>query len=124
MSAREWGRRFVFKLRVVFLIILGQLILTSLTFLVRTPGAFYAWVIACSILLGMGVPLTFSFTVDLIPHRDRGEAAALVTAIAYLAANLIPASWQVEDFVVTLLWRIRGPALSTPETLAPWPLVC
>ncbi len=112
MSAREWGTRFVFKLRLVFLIILGQLILTPLALLIRTPGAFYAWVIACSILLGMGVPLTFSFTVDLIPRRGRGEAAALITAIAYLAANLIPASWQIEDFVMPLLWVIPGGLLA------------
>lgn len=112
MSAREWGTRFVFKLRLVFLIILGQLILTPLALLVRTPGAFYAWVIVCSILLGMGVPLTFSFTVDLIPRRGRGEAAALVTAIAYLAANLIPASWQIEDFVMPLLWVMPGGLLA------------
>jgi MFS family permease len=102
MSRRGIG--FVHKLRIAFGVILSQTLLTWLVQSITTPVQFGAWIVACSLALGIGVPATFGLAVDLVPVRRRGIAAALITASAYLGANLVPAAWTIEAFSAPLLW--------------------
>lgn len=102
ISRRKVG--FFSKLRLAFLVILAQTILTPIAPGIRVPAVYIAWIAACSVTLGVGVPVTFSLTIDLVPRGWRGEIAALITALAYLAANAVPASWTVEEFTRPLLW--------------------
>ena len=98
MQRRAWGRRFRLKLRLALAVVLAQTALTLICPWVQTEGAFLAWLAGVSLALGVGVPAMFSLTVDLIPVRARGEAAALITAIAYGAANVFPPAWTFEAF--------------------------
>lgn len=102
MSRRVPG--LAFKLRVAFLTVLIQTGLTFLAGRISRPSEFTAWIVVCALTLGMAVPATFGLSVDLVPVRWRGRAAALITASAYLAANLVPASWTLADFAAPLLW--------------------
>jgi MFS family permease len=103
MMRMGWGKQFITKLRVVFVVVLAQLILTAGVMLVQTQSVLLAWIVLASIALGIGMPVTFSMTVDLIPVRDRGYVAAFITAAAYAIANLLPSDWQVDQFRVQLL---------------------
>jgi hypothetical protein len=89
---------FLFKLRLAFAVVLAQTLLTFLVAEVRSETTFLTWIVAASIALGVGVPVTFSMTVDLIPVRDRGLAAALITAAAYFAAAVFSTQWQIQAF--------------------------
>jgi MFS family permease len=103
MMRMGWGKRFIIKLRVVFAVVLVQLILTAVVLLVQSQTTLLVWMVLASIALGIGMPVTFSMTVDLIPVRDRGYVAAIITAAAYAIANLLPSDWQIEQFRVQLL---------------------
>lgn len=101
-----WGTRLILRLRIAFLVIAVQTLLTFTLHQIQSEWVFMFWLVLCSLALGVGVPVTFSLTVDLVPRRWRGEAAALITSLAYLAANLVPASWQVEDLAAPLYWAM------------------
>lgn len=103
MTVRGWSRRFVLKLRLAFVAVLIQTILTAVVPFVRSEQTFLVWVLAGSVGLGVGMPATFSLTVDLIPVRDRGYVAALITAVAYFAAAVLPTSWEVDHFATQML---------------------
>jgi MFS family permease len=98
MQQLGWGRRFRLKLRLALAVVLAQTALTLICPLLQTEAAFLAWLAGVSLALGVGVPAMFSLTVDLVPVRARGEAAALITAIAYAAANVLPPAWTFEVF--------------------------
>jgi len=106
------GRDFVLLLRLAAGVVVVQTVLTALTPLVGTPAAYLAWVVVCSLALGVGVPSTFALTVHLVPVRRRGAAAAGVTALAYLAAPLGTGDWTVEHFTRQLLWLMVPGALA------------
>jgi MFS family permease len=99
-----WGKDLILRLRIAFIVVFLQTVLTFAINWVNSEADYLGWLVICSFALGIGVPVTFSMTVDLVARRWRGEAAALITAIAYLAANLIPASWRVEDLAYPLYW--------------------
>jgi len=48
----------------------------------------------------------FSLTVDLIPARDRGYVAALVTSAAYFAAEVFSVEWTIDEFRARILWLV------------------
>ena len=50
----------------------------------------------------------FSMTVDLIPVRMRGGAAALITALAYFAAETLSSQWTFEAFRRQSLLMLLG----------------
>jgi hypothetical protein len=54
-------------------------------------------------VLGVGVPATFSLTVDLIPRPDRGIVAGLIAAGVHCAAAVFAAPWGIERFRAQLL---------------------
>lgn len=103
MQRRGWSQQLIPKLRLAWAVVLAQTLLTIVAPLLRSEAGFYAWIVVASCALGIGVPATFSLTVDLIPTRHRGYVAALITAAAYLAANLLPADWTIETFSAQML---------------------
>jgi MFS family permease len=98
MMKMGWGKRFIIKLRLSFAVIVLQTILTAIAPYIGSQGGYLTWIIFASLALGVGVPVTFGMTVDLIPRRDRGYVAAIITAIAYFAAPVLSAPWEIEHF--------------------------
>ena len=104
MDRRGWSTDLRFKLRVLFLVVVVQFALTILAPTIRTVPAFGAWIVAASLTLGVGFPISFSLTLDFIPVADRGYVAAAITALTYVAANAYPIEWSITAFsqVMTL----------------------
>ncbi len=124
MQRRGWSADFVLKLRLALVVVVAQTALTALAPGIRTPGAFLAWIVAASFALGLGVPVTFGLTVDLIPRPDRGYAAALITAAAYFAAPVFAYPWRIESLSQQMLWVMApGAASLAVLAFAPLPLV-
>lgn len=108
MRRLGWGAAFRTKLRLAFGVLVVQTALTAAVPLVRSEPHFVAWIVVCSLALGVGVPVMFSMAVDLVPMRDRGYAAALITAAAYFGAEMLPGGWTVEGFRAQFLWLMLG----------------
>jgi hypothetical protein len=104
MMKRGWSSRFIIKLRLSFAVIVLQTILTAVAPHIRSESAYLTWIVLASVALGVGVPVTFGMTVDLIPRRDRGYVAAIVTAVAYFAAPVLSAPWEIEHFSRQMLF--------------------
>ncbi|MEJ2600950.1 MAG: hypothetical protein P8Z00_21640 [Anaerolineales bacterium] len=113
MQRHGWGRRFRLKLRLAFFVVLAQTALTAICPLIRHEWLFLAWLAAAAVALGLGVPALFSLAVDLIPTRDRGMVAGLVTALAYFAAETLSTSWTFEAFRAQMLVLTASGALLT-----------
>lgn len=103
MRWRGWSQQFSVKMRIAWFVVCLQTLLTALASSITTESAFLLWIVAASIALGLGVPATFSMTVDLIPTADRGHVAALITALAYFAAAVFSTSWRIEAFTAQFL---------------------
>ena len=103
MQRWGWSTNLWRKLQLTLLVVTIQTGLTAVAPYVVAQSQFLLWIVLCSLALGVGVPATFSLTVDLIPVRDRGYAAAAITAIAYFAAAAFPSSWQIESFSRAML---------------------
>lgn len=112
MQRKGLGRDLHFKLRLSFGVVLAQTLLTLICSLITTETTFILWLAGISLTLGVGVPVMFSMTVDLIPVRWRGGAAALVTASAYFFAETLSSDWTFEAFrrqsLVMLLGGVAG----------------
>ena len=90
---------FFLKLRTLLGVVLVQTSLTAAASIVYTQSAFLIWIVAAALTLGIGMPVTFSLTVDLVPRKNRGIIAGLVTAAAYFASNAFSgATWHIENF--------------------------
>jgi len=124
MKRRGWSSRFLVKLRLAAAVVLVQTALTVAVTAVETETDFRAWIIVASLALGVGVPATFSLTVDLIPVRDRGYAAALITAIAYFVAATFSGSWRIEAFrTQALLIMVPGALAVLALAFIPFPFL-
>ncbi len=99
------------KLRLAFVMVSAQTVLTAVAPLVRSPGGFLAWVLAASLALGVSVPATFSTAIDLVPVRYRGFAGAWITALAYFAAAVFSTNWTIEQFSRDILPLMIGGTL-------------
>jgi MFS family permease len=104
MMKRGWSSRFIIKLRLSFAVIVLQTILTAAAPHIRSESAYLTWIVLASVALGVGVPVTFGMTVDLIPRSDRGYVAAIITAVAYFAAPVLSAPWEIEHFSRQMLF--------------------
>ncbi len=113
MQRRGWGRRFRLKLRLAFFVVLAQTALTAVCPLVQSETTFLAWLAVTAAVLGLGVPALFSMAVDLIPVRQRGLVAGLVTALAYFAAETFSTSWTFDAFRAQVLVLTAGGTLLT-----------
>ena len=98
MDRRGWSTHLRLKLRLLFGVVFVQLFLTLIAPSIRSIPAFGAWIVASSVGLGVGFPVSFSLAIDLVPVPDRGYIAAAITAIAYFAANAYPLAWSVDVF--------------------------
>ena len=98
MDRRGWSTDLYVKLRTLFLVIAVQFFLTVVAPYVTTSVGFVLWVGVCSVALGVGIPVTFSFMIDFIPVRDRGYVAATVAGLSFFAAALYPVEWSIESF--------------------------
>ncbi|WP_440009245.1 MFS transporter [Halomicrococcus sp. SG-WS-1] len=98
MDRRGWSTDLRTKLRLLLGVVLVQFALTLIAPSIRSIPAFGAWIVAASIGLGVGFPVSFSLAIDLIPVPDRGYVAAAITAIAYFAANAYPLAWSIDVF--------------------------
>ncbi|MCA9973129.1 MAG: hypothetical protein KC425_23080 [Anaerolineales bacterium] len=112
------------KLRLALGVVVLQTGLTLLAPRVASEAAFIGWIAACALALGVGVPVTFSLTTDLIPVGDRGYVAAAVTALAYFAAAVWTTDWRIEPLARQMLWvMVPGALALAPLALLPLPFV-
>ncbi len=111
MQKQGWGRCFQRKLQISFGVVLAQMILTGICPLITNEAGFLVWLTGVSLALGVGVPTMFSMTVDLIPVKMRGGAAAMVTASAYFAAETLSNEWIFETFQQYSLWLLAAGTL-------------
>lgn len=111
MKVRGWSRDFFFKVRLAFIVILMQTLLTAIVPALRNSSGFLIWIIAASLALGLGVPAMFSMTVDLVPRRYRGHVGAAITGLAYFAAEVASGQWVVEEFSRGILWLMAAGAI-------------
>ena len=102
MDRRGWSTDLYVKFRMLFLIILIQFVLTMAAPFVSTVEAFVGWVVVCSLTLGLGIPVTFSFMLDFIPIRDRGYVAATVAGLSFFVAALYPIEWRIDEFSLVM----------------------
>jgi MFS family permease len=98
MDRRGWSRDLRTRLRLLFAVVLVQFVLTVAAPFIRSVPAFGAWILAASVTLGVGFPVSFSLAVDLIPVPDRGPVAAIITAATYGLANAVPLAWSIDVF--------------------------
>ncbi|WP_123537641.1 MFS transporter [Halosimplex salinum] len=117
MDRRGWSTDVRTKLRLLFGVVCVQFALTLVAPHVRTVPAFGAWIVAASVGLGVGFPVSFSLAIDLVPVPDRGYVAAAITAIAYFAANAVPLSWSIDVFS-RLMTAAMAPGLVVLAVLA------
>jgi MFS family permease len=111
MQRRGLARQFRFKLRAAFGVVLAQTTLTFILPRIGSAAGYQVWLLFTSCALGIGVPATFSLTVDLVPVRLRGTAAALITALSYFAAETLSAEWTFEFFQMRLIWVLAAGTL-------------
>ena len=104
MKKTGWVTRFSLKLKLAFLVVTAQTLLTWAAPNLGNQFQLSCWIVLTAVSLGVGVPVTFSMTVDLIPVRDRGYAAAVITGLVYGAAPALSGSWQIETFSRQMLW--------------------
>ncbi len=90
------------KGRLLFGILVVQLILTAVAPSIGSAAGFGLWVLVCSLTLGVGIPVTFSLMSDFIPIRDRGYVAAAVAGLSFFLAALYPFEWQIEEFSLVM----------------------
>ncbi|MCU0492667.1 MAG: hypothetical protein MUD01_13830 [Chloroflexaceae bacterium] len=121
MQRRGWSQRLLVKLRLAWAVVLLQTLLTVVVPFLRSEGLLLAWIIVASFALGVGVPATFSLTVDCIPTSDRGYVAAGITALAYAAAAIFAYPWRIERFSIQML-ALMVPAVMGLGLLAFVPL--
>jgi len=98
MDRRGWSSNLRVKLRILFVVIVVQTVLTVIVGSVATPGQYLAWVLAGAAAIGVGMPVTFSFMIDFVRVRHRGAVAAAVAGLAFFAAALYPLEWRIEKF--------------------------
>jgi MFS family permease len=124
MMKRGWSKDLRVKLRLAFGVVLAQTFLTWVAPSLRSESLLLAWITAASLALGVGVPATFSMTADFIPIRDRGYAAAFITAISYFVAATFSTSWTIEEFSRQVLLVMTGGAVGLGLlSFIPLPLV-
>lgn len=111
MQRRGWGTSLLRKLQMALAVVLVQTGLTAVSPRIASSSQFLLWIVICSLALGVGVPATFSLTTDLVPVRDRGYVAAVITAVAYFAAAAFPGSWAIDSFSRAMLWLMVPGAL-------------
>jgi MFS family permease len=112
MRSRGLGHDLRAKLRVALAVVAVQTLLTLLVGQVASEAAFVGWLVVAGAAIGAGVPATFGLAVHLVPTRQRGMAAALITAVAYFAAPVASGDWTVEFLATQMAWLMVPGALA------------
>jgi MFS family permease len=111
MMANNLNLQFRKKMSLAFGVVIAQTLLTIVLPLITNTTTFAAWIVLTAATIGIGVPVTFSMTSDLIPVPDRGYAAVAITAGTYFTANVLPSAWTVDVFRTQMLWIMLPGAL-------------
>jgi MFS family permease len=98
MDRRGWSSNLRVKLRILFVVVAGQTVLTMFVGSVGTSRQYLAWVLTAAAAIGVGMPVTFSLMIDFVPIRLRGGVAAAVAGLAFFVAALYPLEWRIEEF--------------------------
>ena len=117
MDRRDWSTDLRTKLRALLLVVVAQFALTTVAPGIRTVSGFGVWIVLASVALGVGFPISFSLAIDFVPVPDRGHVAAVITAVAYFAANAIPLDWSIDVFSRVMLLAM-GPGIVVLAVLA------
>ncbi len=112
MQRRGLGGQLRLKLRMASGVVAAQTTLTWLAPIVRSEPGYLALITGTALALGVGVPATFSLTVDLVPVRWRGFAGALITSLAYFPAVVLSPNWTVEQFSTSIVWLMLAGSLA------------
>lgn len=124
MLANRLNVEFRRKMLLAFGVVITQTVLTSVLPLITNSQSYAAWIALTAATIGIGVPVTFSMTADLIPVPDRGYAAAAITAVTYFSANVLPSTWTIEVFRAQMLWIMIPGALGFAALLfGPFPIL-
>ncbi|MGD8621588.1 MAG: hypothetical protein PVH60_06540, partial [Anaerolineales bacterium] len=124
MRTSGMSMQFQKKMLMAFFIILIQTLLTSALALVNDTTMYSVWIALTALAIGIGVPVTFSMTCDLIPVQDRGFVAMVITALTYFSANVLPSDWTIEVFRTQMLWiMIPGVLGFAGLVFGPFPLL-
>jgi MFS family permease len=124
MRSTGLSLKFRKKILLAFFIVLIQTLLTLALVIVKHPTAYAVWIALTAIAIGIGVPVTFSMTSDLIPIQDRGYVAMAITALTYFTANVFPSDWTIEIFRSQMLWiMIPGVLGFAALVFSPFPLL-
>lgn len=108
MMKAGWSKQFITKLRLAFGVVMIQMVLTWAAPRVGSEGGFLIGVVVTAVGMGIGVPVTFGMSLDLVPVRYRGYVGALITAGAYFPAAVLSATWTIEQFSSGLIWIMLG----------------
>lgn len=111
MTRLGWGARMRTKLRIAAGVAAAQAVLTFASAWIAGGATFTLWLIVAGLIMGLGITATFGLTVDLIPVRDRGGVAAVITAIAYFAAPIASYPWTFEHLRAQMLPVVAGGAI-------------
>lgn len=98
MDRKRWSADLRVKLRILFFVVVVQTLLTVVAPVLTTSTGFVVWAVVGSVVIGAGIPASFSLMSDLIPVRHRGHVAAIVAGLAFFAAAIYPLQWRIEDF--------------------------
>ncbi|MBB1029575.1 MFS transporter [Dietzia sp. SLG310A2-38A2] len=123
MHRRRWSEDFHVKLRLLAVVVVMQTALTAVAPQVRSESGLLMWIAAASVGLGLGVPSLFGLTCDLVPTRQRGPVAAVITSAAFLPAAVFSSDWRIEQFAAQLLWLMTPSAVALVAlAFLPWKL--
>ncbi|MFZ0014422.1 MAG: MFS transporter [Acidimicrobiia bacterium] len=112
MDRKGWGSRLRVKLRLLFVVVATQTVLTLFAPQVTSSAGFVTWAVVGSVVIGAGIPMSFSLMSDLIPLRHRGYVAGVVAGLAFFAAAIYPLDWRIEDFApVMTMFMVPGAAV-------------
>ncbi len=103
MTRQGWSADMRTKLRVAAAVAAVQVALTFASSSIGGEASFTAWLVAAAFTMGVGIPATFGLAVDLVPVRDRGAVAGLITGVAYFLAPVASYPWTFEHLRAQVL---------------------
>jgi MFS family permease len=103
MTRLGWCTGLRAKLSIAAGVVIVQFGLTYSSAWIADGTSFTAWLLAAAVTIGVGIPATFGLAVDLVPVRDRGAVAGLITGFAYLAAPVASYPWTFEHLRAQML---------------------
>ena len=88
------------KVNAVLIIGIFQLFLTVWAPYIISVAALLFWVLLTSLTLGIGIPISLPLFFELVPPRNRGLIAGLISGGAYSIGNLSIVPWTTYDLML------------------------